>query len=294
MKVIESFRMNPNYRSYLHGLVLLLLTMGTQVSAEETRSVRLNQSAGYRTDLSAHEQEQLLERSALQENQLLVLFGSRTEAGSMPKHQMFHPTHNRSYRIYDAGSELSWDDDGDGFYHRLRVSFDADVDHGEAHVYAKLFLSFEGGPWNHYFTTDVFHIFGEAGYDDYVVVTRLLDDYPSGYYDVLIELYDADGDVHVADHGPYENTALSALPLEDQFNDNGNSSSESHGGGGGFHWLSLCLLALVLYPGNNYLDRVFGRLFVGHKQDRISACSCSQRILSDRGDRKDSHRLSKA
>ena len=121
--------------------------------------------------------------------------------------------------------------------------FDADVDAGDAYVFAQLYLSFEGGPWNHYFTTDVFHILEDVGYDDYEVVTRLLEGYPSGYYDVLIELYDADGDTHVASYGPYEDLALSALPLEDQSRDALYPYSESHGGGGSLGLFSLLLLA---------------------------------------------------
>jgi hypothetical protein len=255
MKEIESFCMRTSYRHWLTGAALLALSMSAQVVAEESQLVRLSQSVGYSEGPNADEQEQLLNRSPSSENQPLVRFGSRTETDTMRRGQAAHPMHNRFYRIYNAASDLSWDDDEDGFYHRLSVSFDADVDQGDAHVYAKLFLSFEGGPWNHYFTTDVFHILGEVGYDDYVVVTRLLDDYPSGYYDVLIELYDADWDEHVASYGPYEDKALSALPLEDQVSDYGNYSSESHGGGGGYGWLGLSLLAL-------------GRIFAGNRQAR--------------------------
>ena len=202
MNAIVSICWSVLHRFWLTGIVLLVISINTQVMAEELQPMRLSQSVGLSTNTTATELEQLLNRSPLSENQPLVRFGTRKETGLMHTTQTFHPMHSRSYRIYDAGSELSWDDDEDGFYHRLRVSFDADVDQGDAHVYAKLFLSFEGGPWNHYFTTDVFHILGDAGYDDYVVVTRLLDDYPSGYYDVLIELYDADWDEH-ADAVPW-------------------------------------------------------------------------------------------
>lgn len=152
------------------------------------------------------------------------------------------------YRIFDAKSELSWDDDGDGYYHRLRVTFDADVDFGDAFVYAKLYLSYEGGPWNHYFTTDVFHILEDASYDDYEVTTRLLDGYPSGYYEVLIELYDADWDEYVASYGPDEDTALRDLPLEDQewdfAGDGDYTSSQSSGGGGSLGLMGLLLLTV--------------------------------------------------
>ncbi len=133
------------------------------------------------------------------------------------------------------------------FFTSLRITFDADVDHGDAFVYAKLYLSLEGGPWNHYFTTDVFHILEDVSFDDYEVVTRLLEGYPTGYYDVLIELYDADWDLHVASYGPDEDGALRALPIEDEQRDYPGDVypvSDSHGGGGSFGLMSLLLLAV--------------------------------------------------
>lgn len=75
-------------------------------------------------------------------------------------------------------------------------------------------------------------------YDDYEVITELLEGYPTGYDDVLIELYDADLDVLVATYGPYEDPALDNIPLEDQYRD----LPDDDGGGGGIGWLGLMLL----------------------------------------------------
>jgi hypothetical protein len=149
------------------------------------------------------------------------------------------------FSIYDAKSELSRDGDGDGFNHHLRVTFDADVDEGDAYLYARLYLSYEGGPWNHYFTTDVFRISGDSTEDDYEVATRLLEGYPAGYYDLLIELYDADYDSFLTDYGPDQDIALRALPLEDRLRDGYDDVYHYHdGGGGGFGLIGLLLLAL--------------------------------------------------
>lgn len=143
-----------------------------------------------------------------------------------------------AYEIFDAYTELSLDDDDDGFYRRLRVVFDADVAEGDALVYARLYLSFEGGPWNHYYTTDVFHIVGDLETDEYAVVTHLMEGYPTGYYDVQIELYDADLDVQVASYGADNDRDLSVLPLEDAYRD-------EPGGGGAFGLFGLLLLGLM-------------------------------------------------
>ncbi|MET0067302.1 MAG: choice-of-anchor H family protein [Candidatus Thiodiazotropha sp.] len=160
---------------------------------------------------------------------------------AMMQPTMIHP-YGWQFSIYDASTVLSRDEDDDGFYHRIRVSFDADVSSGEAWVYAKIYLSLEGGRWKHIYTTDVFPIDGEAVDDRYEVVTRLLDGYPTGYYDVLIELYDADHDLLMVNYGPYEDRDLAVLPLEDSYRD----SDEEYGGGGA---VDLGLMVLLLLAG---------------------------------------------
>lgn len=99
---------------------------------------------------------------------------------------------NRSdqyFSIYDANVSLLSDLDGDGFNHALNVSFDVDVSIDSATVYAKLYLSRDGGPWSQYHTTDLFSITGDNYSDAYEVTTELVEGYPPGYYDVLIEVF---------------------------------------------------------------------------------------------------------
>jgi len=97
--------------------------------------------------------------------------------------------HDQHFSIYDFGVELLSDLDGDGFHHALNVIFDVDVDYDGATLYAKLFLSREGGPWIQYNTTDLFDIYGDDIKDAYEVTTELINGYPAGYYAVLIEIY---------------------------------------------------------------------------------------------------------
>jgi hypothetical protein len=72
------------------------------------------------------------------------------------------------------------------------VYFDVDVSYDSATVYAKLYLSREGGPWSQYFTTDLFSIYIDDVDDAYEVETELLEGYEPGYYSVLIEIYSLD------------------------------------------------------------------------------------------------------
>ena len=66
--------------------------------------------------------------------------------------------------IFDADVQLFYDDDGDGYFYGIDLLFDADTIYSSADVYAAVYLSFEGGPWNEYAVTDDFTIFGPGGW----------------------------------------------------------------------------------------------------------------------------------
>lgn len=107
--------------------------------------------------------------------------------------------HDQAFVIYSADVNLIGDLDGDGMHHAIRVRFDADVSVGDATVYAKLYLSREGGPWGHYFTTDLFRIHEASADDRYEIETELVEGYYPGYYAVLVELYSLDHAYMVAE-----------------------------------------------------------------------------------------------
>ena len=100
--------------------------------------------------------------------------------------------HDQVFEIFEADLDLLSDIDGDGYHHAINVYFDVDVYHGDATVYAKLYLSRDGGDWAHYYTTDFFDIHENDAEDAFEVETELLEGYPPGYYDVLIEIYSLD------------------------------------------------------------------------------------------------------
>jgi hypothetical protein len=122
------------------------------------------------------------------------------------------------FRLYDGGRALRRDRDGDGHHSEFQIRFDADVLSGDALVYAKLYLRRVGdtGGWRHYYTTQDFWIYGQSSTDDYFVTTTLDDGYPTGRYDVLIDLYEAGYSGIVATLTAYDDASLADLPLEER------------------------------------------------------------------------------
>jgi hypothetical protein len=153
---------------------------------------------------------------------------------------------SNDFWFYYADVQLFSDDDNDGYFYGLDVLFDADTYFEVADVYAVLYLSYEGGPWNEYAVTEPFTIHGATSDDEYVVVTELETGYPTGSYDLLIELYDTFDGAFVADIGPEDDSGLGFLPLEDVNRDDPDRHHHHRGGGGASDWLTALLLAPML------------------------------------------------
>jgi hypothetical protein len=157
---------------------------------------------------------------------------------------------NTDFWFYTADVVLFNDHDNDGYFHGIDLLFDADTYFVSADVYAVVYLSFEGGPWNEYAVTDPFTISGTSADDEYVIVTELLSGYPSGSYDLLIELFDAVDGSFLAWYGPEDTPALAFLALEDADRDRPVETGpdvivvHEHGGGAA-GWMLLALLGSV-------------------------------------------------
>ena len=156
---------------------------------------------------------------------------------------------NTEFWFYDAYVTLFADSDGDGFYTGIELEFDADTVYTAADVYAVTYLSLDYGPWHEYAVTADFTLYGATDTDRYVIETELVTGYPTGDYDILIELYDTFDGSLVATFGPDETSELSFLPLEDTTYDAPSGTSTqvviNSGGGGSFSWLLLLGLTMV-------------------------------------------------
>ena len=157
---------------------------------------------------------------------------------------------NIDFWFYDVDVDIYGDRDIDGFYTTVDVWFDADTYHTLEEVYAVLYLSFEGGPWEEYAATEDFWIRGASGNDDYVIISDLVSGYPTGSYDLLIELFDAWDDSFVAYIGPEDTSQLALLTLEDEQRDAAIGPAPrpevvSRGGGGAVDVFTLAFFVLA-------------------------------------------------
>ena len=116
--------------------------------------------------------------------------GERGKTATKPSSATTGPTQSQSsgfdFWFYDADVDLFYDDDGDGYYYGVDLWFDADTIYSSAEVYAVVYLSFEGGPWNEYAASEDFTLHDTSATDDYVLVTELISGYPTGEYDLLL------------------------------------------------------------------------------------------------------------
>ncbi|MGB5626482.1 MAG: choice-of-anchor H family protein [Woeseiaceae bacterium] len=235
--------------SFVFGMLLALFALGMassgaiaaeDVTRKSTTSQGLVSQGGAAADTE----------STTDEYKALTLAGDRRKpqrtSGQQKLSGSSAPAPNTDFWFYTADVELFLDRDGDGYYTGIDLLFDADTYYDVADVYAVIYLSYEYGPWNEYAETETFTIFGSSGDDEYVVETDLVEGYPTGNYDILIELYDTYDNAFVASFGPEDTSELAILPLEDVGRDAPARTTQivvNSGGGGSLSWL--LLLGLV-------------------------------------------------
>ncbi len=234
------------------GLLALTVSGASQAAADATDGLRSSVS---RHTATGGRENPVASSESTDKYDALATSGSRSKSNSRSGSAKLGAGSNIAqsasldFWIYDADVQLFNDDDRDGYFHGIDLLFDADTFYSAAEVYAVVYLSLDFGPWNEYGVTEDFWIFGASGTDEYVLVTELMSGYPTGDYDLLIELFDAVDHSFLASFGPDETSALSFLPLED-FNRDAPIDdipiAVSHGGGGAADAWTISILLLLL------------------------------------------------
>jgi hypothetical protein len=218
---LQETTMLYNKTTALFAALFFTSLLPVSAIAAENTDTRTSKSISYNSsqqvDKSAR--DKLLEQADSNIMPALNNSGYRVESTVTALHISSSNYYSSDYSIYNTTTELISDFDHDGFYHRFSVDIDIDTVYDTAYVYAVLYLSYEGGPWNHYATSNAYHIHGDSELDHFIIETELADGFPPGYYDIRIEVYDADNDHWLLSYGPYDNSSLSALPLEDSYYD---------------------------------------------------------------------------
>ena len=242
----------------LSAIWVSLTLISAPLMAEEVVSTRTSKSISFdnKTELDKVTRDAQLKQAESDLNAPLIKSGPRPESFALAVHvDNTSSTDVPDIFVYDASVELISDFNYDGFYHRFSVSVDADTVYETAYVYARLYLSYEGGPWNHYATSDNYHIYGDSELDRFVIETELGEGFPTGYYDVRIELYDADHDIWIDTYSSYDDADLLELPLEDSYYDEEYNTVEylteteiivSGHGHGAMSWLLLTIPTLLV------------------------------------------------
>jgi hypothetical protein len=236
----------------LVGLLALTVSGVSQATPEATDGVR--SSVSYHRVTGGRESP-VVSSESTDEYESLVTSGTRSKSGTQSGLAKPGSGSNAArsasfdFWFYDADVQLFNDDDRDGYFHGIDLLFDVDTIYSAAEVYAVVYLSLDFGPWNEYGVTEDFWIFGASGTDEYVLVTELMSGYPTGDYDLLIELFDAADNSFLASFGPDETSELSYLPLEDLDRDARIADvaiAVSHGGGGAADAWTIAILLLLL------------------------------------------------
>ncbi len=232
--------------------LLLISMLGIVTAAAETEvrvSKSLHYSAGGR-DRTQTPTETIDQYAPLEVDGIRGKSSGSVTSGKIGSSVTTSQAASADFWFYSADVILFGDDDRDGYFYGIDLLFDVDTIWSAVDVYAVTYLSYEGGPWNEYAATEDFTLFDSSADDDYNIVTELESGYPTGSYDLLIEIFDAETGEFLVGFGPEDTSDLGFLPLEDFHRDAPISvvpiaTSHGHHGGGSTGIWMLAVLLLV-------------------------------------------------
>jgi hypothetical protein len=175
-----------------------------------------NHSKTIAPNLSIYQDGQISMSVRSQEKKLRANHLQKTDE---PKKRSKSPERSKTafgFSFYSAESTLNQDLDGDLYYSDFSLTFDADFDGGSADVYAVVYYSRNNSDWTELTETEVFNIYLDDASDEYTLSTTLNFGFPTGDYDILIDLYEFGVSGIVATISSDDVDSLYALPLEDR------------------------------------------------------------------------------
>lgn len=198
----------PSLRKKLQVLITIALSAGfSQFSYSADRQVRLLENGS----TSTHHYSSSIVKSTKTTETIRPTTATENARATSSKHGLLW--------IFEAAIGFNTDHDHDGHYSNFTLTIDIDTRTAMSAVYTVLYLSLEDGPWTEYAVSDNFYIQGSGPHDSYTIEADLTSGYPSGYYDHLIEVYDADSHELLTSYGPDDAHFLHSLPFESRRHD---------------------------------------------------------------------------
>ena len=162
--------------------------------------------------------------------------------------------------VFSAQSWLVTDVDNDGFYQTFSMDLDIDNNYGSSDVYAQVFISADSINWESLYVSEHFIVNENDTSDKFSMEFDLASGFAPDYYNIKVEIIDANNHMTMLTIDPSSYSALYALPLEDSNNDAVSQDSPpppppagevrtsvSTESGGSFGLLSLTLLGGLLF-----------------------------------------------
>lgn len=157
---------------------------------------------------------------------------------------------NHGLLVYDLLINLNTDNDADGYFANFSITLDIDNRFSPRDVYAVFYLSRGNGPRFDFAVTSNFTVSGTTANDSIRIDTILESGYPTDFYDLSAEVYDAvTGDLLIA-YGPNDSSHVIAIPFESVQQDRFQSFTSlqlSISGSGSFSIVTLLLFALLIF-----------------------------------------------
>ncbi|WP_337843101.1 choice-of-anchor H family protein [Rheinheimera sp.] len=139
---------------------------------------------------------------------------------------------------------LSGDRNDNAFFHNLYIRFDADTAYNEVPVFVHYALRRPGQPEVIIHTSSVFTLYGTSANDWFAIESELVHSVPTGYYDLVLRVYDADYGDLLAEISGNDSGALADLALEDLTYDRAPVVIVEEDSGS-WHWGGLAALLLL-------------------------------------------------
>ena len=151
--------------------------------------------------------------------------------------------------VFDLLINLNIDNDADGHFADFSITLDIDNSFSPRDVYAIFYLSRGNGQRFEFAVTGNFTVSGTTANDSIRIETILDTGFPTDFYDLSAEIYDANTDALLVTYGPNESSHVIGIPFESRVDDrfqSFGSLSLSISGSGSFSIATLLFFALLI------------------------------------------------